>query len=84
VVLLLAELRVSHAKHVADLREQLERAERLATEERGRADAERAARAAAERRAEAAQAQAESDRAELAAWRAGGPLTRALRAFWRR
>jgi TolA-binding protein len=76
---------------VEGLRQALRLVEAQATDLRRERDAEREARQLAEGRAEAAQqrAQAAQDKAEgigaeLAAWRQGGPLTRALRAFLRR
>jgi hypothetical protein len=93
----LAEARILLDHHAADLAEQRERAGRadgLQSASRA-AEAHAAtlqAEAARERavaqallQAEAAERQAaETARAELAAWTAGGPLTRALRAFFRR
>lgn len=69
------------------LAEQRERAARAEGETEGLLEALRIAEAqvAALRQVEAAERQAAEDaRAELAAWTVGGPLTRALRAFFRR
>ena len=91
IQVLLDELKASHERHAADLRQQVEdqrqRAEAAEGREQGLNQAlGQAEREAAAQRERAARAEAERDRAqgELESWTAGSPLARAWRAFLNR
>ena len=91
IQVLLDELKASHERHAADLRQQVadqrKRAEAAEGREQGLTQAlGRVEREAMAQRERAARAEAERDRAqgELESWTAGSPLARAWRAFLNR
>ena len=81
---LLAELKASHERETTELRRRADSAEADATGQRERAAKAEGQGAAVARERDRAEAQRDEARAELAAWTAGGPFARAVRAFLNR